>query len=69
MKRSRRGGRERRRGKGKYFSTFFKNKILRKNKRTKRKTKIMELLPTAPHANNTREYTSEEKLVSRVKSI
>lgn len=48
---------------------FFKNKILRKNKRTKRKTKIMELLPTAPHANNTREYTSEEKLVSRVKSI
>lgn len=48
---------------------FLKNKILRKNKRTERKTKIMELLPTAPHANNTRDYTSEEKLASRVKSI
>ena len=68
-KRSRRGWRESRRGKGKYFSTFFKNKTLIKNKRTKRKTKMMELLPTALHANNMRDYSSEEKLVSRVKSI
>lgn len=30
---------------------------------------MMELLPTALQASNTREYTSEEKLVSRVKSI
>ena len=68
-KRSRRGWRESRRGKGKYFSTFLKNKTLIKNKRTKRKTKMMELLPTALHANNMRDYSSEEKLVSRVKSI
>ena len=57
------------RGRVNISQPFFKVKPSRKNKRTRRKAEMMELLPTALQASNTREYTSEEKLASRVKSI